>query len=148
MAFCSKCGRQMDDFAQFCPGCGASRAQTNANPNPNININVNPGFVGGGAKVSKWDGTVIDTVIHSIVASLIISITCGIALPWALCYLWGFIVDHVIIDGRRLKFSGTGGSLFGNWIIWFLLTMVTCGIYSFWVAPKLYNWVASNTHFE
>ncbi len=30
--------------------------------------------------------------------------------------------------------------LFGNWIKWLLLTMITFGIYSFWVVPRLTKW--------
>lgn len=123
MNFCPKCGAPVDPSAPACPVCGASVA-----------------------KSSTWDGGVFETVVNSIIASLIISFTCGIATPWAICYLYKFVIDHVIIDGKRLTFDGTGGQLFGNWIKWFLLTIITCGIYSFWVTPRLYRWIASHTH--
>lgn len=97
---------------------------------------------------SKYDGSVLETFANSLLASLMITFTCGIATPWAICFMYKFILSHVIIDGRRLTFDGTGGQLFGNWIKWFFLTLITCGIYGFWVAPRLYNWVASHTHLE
>jgi uncharacterized membrane protein YjgN (DUF898 family) len=62
--------------------------------------------------------------------------------------MWKFIISHAVVDGKRLSFDGTGGQLFGNWIKWFLLSVITCGIYGFWVAPRLYNWVVSHTHLE
>ena len=96
---------------------------------------------------SKYDGSVFETFLYTLGASLIIMVSCGIATPWAVCLMYKFIIDHVIIDNRRLYFDGTGGQLFGNWIKWFLLTVVTCGIYGFWVAPRMYHWVASHTHF-
>ena len=98
-------------------------------------------------KVSKYDGTVLETCINSIIASLIIGCTFGIATPWAIWFMYQFIISHVIIDGKRLSFDGNGAQLFGNWIKWFLLMIVTCGIYGFWVAPRLYNWIAKHTHF-
>lgn len=110
----------------------------------NINVNTNEPA----AKVSKYDGGVLETAVNSIIASLIISFTCGIATPWAICFMYKFIISHIIIDGKRLSFDGTGAQLFGNWIKWFLLMLVTCGIYGFWVAPRLYDWVAKHTHFE
>ena len=124
MAFCKNCGSQLAEGSGFCSNCGTS------------------------VKVSTWDGGVFDTIVNSIVASLIISITCGIATPWAICYMMKFIIGHAIIDGKRMKFDGTGGQLFGNWIKWLLLMVVTCGIYSFWVAPRLYKWAASHIHTE
>ena len=92
MAFCKKCGAPMDDHASFCNNCGTKVA------------------------ISTWDGSVLDTVVNSIVASLIISITCGIATPWAICYIMKFVIGHVVVDGKRMTFDGTGAQLFGNWI--------------------------------
>jgi len=124
MAFCKKCGSPLDESAGFCNNCGTP------------------------VKASTWDGTVLDTFVNSLIASLIITFTCGIAAPWAICYMMKFIIGHFVVDGKRLRFDGSGAQLFGNWIKWFLLMVVTCGIYSFWVAPKLYQWVASHTHSE
>ena len=97
---------------------------------------------------SRFDGSVLDTLLVTLGTGFLTSITFGIALPWALCIMWNFIVSHVIIDGKRLYFDGNGAQLFGNWIKWLILTVITFGIYAFWVAPKLYNWVAKHTHFR
>ncbi|MDN6636071.1 MAG: DUF898 domain-containing protein, partial [Lacticaseibacillus paracasei] len=42
---------------------------------------------------------------------------------------------------------GSAVSLFGNWIKWLLLTIITLGIYGFWVFIKLEDWKAKNTRF-
>lgn len=141
MKFCNNCGTQLSDDMQFCNNCGAQQGYAPAAPQPvpSVSSVVNQ---------STWDGGVLDTVVNSIVASLIASITCGIATPWAICYMMKFVIGHTVIGGRRLRFVGTGGSLFGNWIKWFLLTVITCGIYGFWVTPRLYKWIASNIEFE
>ena len=124
MAICKKCGNQVAEDETFCKVCGNPLSQ------------------------STWDGGVLETIINSIVASLIISVTCGIATPWAICYMMKFVIEHAVINGKRLSFDGNGAQLFGNWIKWFLLTIVTCGIYSFWVVPQVYKWVASHIHFK
>ncbi len=145
MKFCNNCGTQLSDDMQFCNNCGAKQgaapaaAPVTPQPVPPVSSVVNN---------STWDGGVLDTVVNSIVASLIMSLTCGIATPWAICYMMKFIIGHAIIEGKRLRFVGKGGSLFGNWIKWMLLTMITCGIYGFWVAPRMYKWVVSNIEFE
>ncbi len=95
---------------------------------------------------SYFDGGVLDYVIHSIVASFIISFTLGIATPWAICYLQEWKAKHTVIDGHRLYFDGTGAQLFGNWIKWFLLTIITLGIYSFWLNIKMEQWITKHTH--
>ena len=153
MAFCKFCGSAMNDGAKFCGKCGSQVVEeapvyeSYAAPAapyaaPTYTANPTPQFNSG----STWDGGVFDTVVNAIVASLIMTFTCGIATPWAICYMMKFIVEHAIIDGKRMTFDGNGGQLFGNWIKWFLLTIVTCGIYSFWVTPRMYKWVASHIH--
>jgi len=122
MAFCKRCGAEVSEDAAFCPNCRES------------------------LKASTWTGSVFDTFVNSLVASLIITFTCGIATPWAICYMMKFIINHMVIDGKTLRFEGTGTQLFGKWLKWYLLTLITCGIYSFWVAPDLYRWVASHIH--
>ncbi len=149
MKFCTSCGTQIGDAARVCPQCGAPQAAApqaqaaapQAQAAAPQTAAVNP-------KISTWDGGVLDTIANSIVASLLMTITCGIGTPWAICYMMKFVVSHAIVDGKRLSFTGTGGSLFGNWIKWFLLTLITCGIYSFWVTPRLYKWIVSNIHVE
>lgn len=42
MAFCTKCGAQIDDNAVICPSCGAQ--QEKPNDNANVNNNFNAGF--------------------------------------------------------------------------------------------------------
>lgn len=142
MAFCKNCGSEVYGNTRFCSKCGASVEMPTATPAYtayNVNVNMN-------SHESTWDGGVLDTVVNSIVASLIITFTCGIATPWAICYMMRFIVEHAVIDGKRMSFDGTGGQLFANWIKWMLLTIITCGIYSFWVAPRMYKWVVSHIH--
>ena len=56
--------------------------------------------------------------------------------------------EHTLIDGKRLRFTGGGFSLLGLWIKWWLLTIVTFGIYIFWVIPSLNKWVVEHTDFE
>ena len=36
--------------------------------------------------------------------------------------------------------------MFGNYIKWFLLTIITLGIYSFWLSIKMQQWVTKHTH--
>ena len=153
MAFCNYCGAQCGPQDAFCPQCGAPNAEANAAPaaapQPTYtqpNYTQNNYYAAPPSRESTWDGGVLDTFVNALVASLIMSVTCGIATPWAICYMMKFIVEHAVIDGKRMTFDGTGGQLFGQWIKWFLLTIITCGIYSFWVAPRMYKWVASHIH--
>lgn len=58
------------------------------------------------------------------------------------------MAKHTVIDGKRLVFDGKGVQLFGQYIKWFLLSIITLGIYSFWLNIKMKQWVVSHTHHE
>ncbi|MFK4293061.1 uncharacterized membrane protein YjgN (DUF898 family) [Bacillus sp. RC240] len=117
----------------------------------NININVNAGSNYG--QESKWgrqsffDGGLLSFIGWSILGALITVFTLGICYPWALCMVYGWKINHTVVDGHRMKFNGSAVGLFGNWIKWLLLTVITLGIYGFWVSIKLEDWKVKNTIF-
>ena len=90
-------------------------------------------------------GTYIGTLI---LAFLITFFTFGICYPFALVLVQRWKAKHTIIKGFRLKFIGTGIGLFGQWIKWFFLMVITFGIYGFWVIPRLNKWIVEHTDFD
>lgn len=61
--------------------------------------------------------------------------------------MYGWKIKHTVIGGRRLRFVGKPMSLFGQWIKWLVLCIVTLGVYGFWVGIKLEEWRVKNTVF-
>jgi uncharacterized membrane protein YjgN (DUF898 family) len=49
---------------------------------------------------------------------------------------------------QRFSFRGTGGSLFGIYIVNMILTAVTLGIYSFWARVKIQKYLYQNTYLQ
>lgn len=90
-------------------------------------------------------GTYLGTAI---LATLITVFTLSICFPFALVLTERWRAKHTYIDGQRLVFSGTGMGLFGLWIKWLPLTIITVGIYSFWVAPRIQQWRVEHTDFD
>ncbi|MEO6940546.1 MAG: DUF898 family protein [Candidatus Kapaibacterium sp.] len=100
------------------------------------------------SKNFQFDGDVTSWVGVAFLTWLLITFTFGIATAWALCMKEEWVASHTIINGRRCKFYGTGADLFGPLLLWFFLTIITVGIYGFWVVPKLKQWMIENTDFE
>ena len=86
---------------------------------------------------SKFNGGLLGLIGISILQILLTVCTLGIAFPWAVCLKESWIAKHTVIDGRQLYFDGNGGQLFGNYIKWLLLTIITLGIYAFWLTIKM-----------
>lgn len=96
---------------------------------------------------SYFDGGLLSYIVHSLLAAVITIFTLGIGTPWGIVLMYRWKIEHTIIEGRRLQFNGTAIDLFGHWIKWFLLTIVSLGIYSFWLHFKLELWKAKYTTF-
>ena len=92
-------------------------------------------------KESRFTGGLLGLIGINILQAVLIGITLGFGAPWAICLKERWMAEHTIIDGQRLTFDGTGGQLFGNYIKWFLLTLITFGIYGFWLDIKLKQWI-------
>jgi magnesium-transporting ATPase (P-type) len=97
---------------------------------------------------SYFDGTLLQLIGINLLNTLLFIITIGIIFPWNLTREKKWHCSHTYINGQRLKFIGSGGSLIGNWIKWILLSFVTIGIYSLWIPIKLKQWETVNTIFD
>lgn len=98
-------------------------------------------------KSSYFDGGLLQFIGWSILGWLVTVFTLGICYPWAITMIYGWKINHTVIEGRRMQFTGSAVGLFGNWIKWWLLTIITLGIYGFWLFIKLEDWKARNTTF-
>lgn len=61
--------------------------------------------------------------------------------------IYDWEIKHTVINGHRLAFDGTALQLFGTWIKWLLLCIITLGIYSFWISISLKKWKTKHTYF-
>ena len=90
-----------------------------------------------------------DLLVTFIVGYLLTIVTFGIYMPWFQVKLLAFNADNtkINIEGQRLgmRFTGQGGELFVIIFVGYLLSIVTLGIYSFWMMAKLLKWQTSNT---
>jgi len=74
---------------------------------------------------------ILDYIAINIVSFLIILFTLGLGTPLAVVIKEKYICDRRYVNGRKLKFIGTAGDLFVNFIKWFILCIITLGIYIF-----------------
>lgn len=96
---------------------------------------------------SKFSGGLLGLIGISLLAGFLTGITLGIGAPWTVCMVMKWYAKHIKIDGKQITFDGTGSQLIGQYIKWLLLTIITFGIYSFWLSIKMVAWVVSHVHF-
>ena len=97
---------------------------------------------------SYFDGGLLELIGWRILAFFITGITFGIGAPWAQCMLYSWEYKHTVLNGKRLKFEGTGGDLFVQYFKWIFFSIITFGIYILVIPVRETRWVVSNLHFE
>lgn len=96
-------------------------------------------------KYLQFDGKARDYLFVGIAAYLITLITFGLGFPWATTMLLRWKASHTILNGQRMVFTGSGSSLFGKWIVWWVLTILTFGLFGMIVWARYSRWVVENT---
>jgi len=87
-----------------------------------------------------FDGGAATYVGTALLGFLITVLTLGVCYPFALVLGERWRAKHSYIDGRQLIFTGSAWSLFGNWLKWLALSIITIGVYLFWVGPRIQKW--------
>ena len=95
---------------------------------------------------SEFTGGLFGLIGIRLLGVIISVFTLGLGVPFATCISERWFAKHTIIDGQQLYFDGKAIQLFGNYIKWLLLTIVTLGIYAFWLGIKMRKWVVLHTH--
>lgn len=96
---------------------------------------------------SYFDGGLLQFIGWVLLGVIVTVCTLGICLPWAVCMIYGWEVKHTVINGHRLRFTGTAWGLFKHWILWWILTVITLGLFGLWVPIKIKKWITSNSEF-
>ncbi len=87
------------------------------------------------------------TTILLIVVGILALIVMLLLMSWMYTVLLRWMSHHTIVNDHRLVFVGRVGELMKKIVIYWLLTVVTLGIFSIWVPVKLLRWKAANTRF-
>jgi uncharacterized membrane protein YjgN (DUF898 family) len=98
----------------------------------------------------RFEGQGGQLFVTFLVGYLLTMVTIGIYMPWFICKLTKFFLDNTTVttsDGQvyNPRFQGGGGDLFVTFLVGYLLTVVTIGIYAPWFMCKLNKWFAERT---
>ena len=98
----------------------------------------------------KFSGTAWGLFGQLFVSYLLTAVTLGLYLPWFICRLQRWTTENVnLVDSQgnkvTMRFTGTGGELFGAFIGGMILTVITFGLYGFWFAVNMVKFVTDNT---
>ena len=161
---CTKCGAEFE--GNFCPNCGA-RAQTQAQSvqptvappqaqsvqptaAPPQAQSVQPTAAlpqAQSAEKSRFTGGAFANFGISFLTILVTIVTLSLAYPAMKCWKMRWEVRHTYINGRQLTFDGKARQLYGKYLLWLFLSVITLGIYFLiWMPINLVRWQTKHTH--
>ena len=147
--FCPNCGAQVSDNSKFCTSCGSKMAASSAaggaqgrGPAPTPNFGQQGGSQQGGGQQAPNYGQQNSSqqapnygqqggYQSSPFVPAGVPGPAGRGVPQGASY-----------------FDGTAGELFGHWIKWFLLSIVTCGIYLYFARVDYLKWEMKHTFYQ
>lgn len=97
---------------------------------------------------SYFDGGMTQLLWWRFVGALVTICTLGLCYPLAVCWVYRWETRHTVLCGKRLDFVGTAGGLFLLWLKWLVFSVLTLGIYSFWIPVSIRKWKAKYTLFD
>ena len=89
---------------------------------------------------SVFTGTTIACIGITLLTGFVSFVSLGFAYLAMFCFFKRWYYSNTIINGYRMRFTGSGGQLFGKYILWTFLSIVTCGIFSLWLPVKYMEW--------
>ena len=99
-------------------------------------------FVGGvGQEGTEIGGLQIALIV--VAAFLVL-----LGLAWAAIRFMKWETKNTIISGNRVKFNANAFQLLGNCLKWTFLTIITVGIYAFWLPIKVRKWKVSHMELQ
>lgn len=104
-------------------------------------VKANPG-------TSEFNGGLLGYIGIELLVFVIIVFTLTLGTAWAVCVYQRWYAKHTKINGKQLVFDGKGIQLFGKYIAWFFLTVITVGIYGLWLPIKMAKWRMKHTYVE
>src|SRR5690625_6864136 len=65
-------------------------------------------------RTSYFDGGLLQFIGWIILGAIVTVFTFGICYPWAITMVYGWKINHTVIEGRRMQFNGSAIGLFGH----------------------------------
>ena len=96
---------------------------------------------------SEFKGGALANLFLSFFVVLFSLATLGLLYPVLMCAYMRWETNRVYMNGRKLEFDGHAAQLYGKFLLWLFLSLITFGIYLLLRMPlNLQRWKISHTH--
>ena len=98
----------------------------------------------------RYNGSGFGILGHVIIGSILTAITLGIYTPWYITSLIRYVCENVVGEGTQgasdvtVVFNGSGADLLGRYLGWWVLLIITLGLYTPWMINGFYRYIVEN----
>ena len=167
--YCKNCGVEISGNENFCANCGTAidrdekteATETVETVSNGVRETANAEAVETVAAVAKTEkklltdgegkftGGAFANYFIDVITVIATVCTLGLLYPVMACWKMKWKAKHTYRNGNRLTFDGTAMQLFGQYIKWLLLSIITFGVYLTFAMPlNVKRWQTKHTHFE
>lgn len=100
-------------------------------------------YAGEGDNNSYFDGGVLGLLGTNLLAGLVLAVP-FVGPAWSKVLKLRWETRHTVVDSRRHIFVGSVGNLFVKYLLWGFLTVITFGIYGWFMPVKILRWETEN----
>jgi uncharacterized membrane protein YjgN (DUF898 family) len=99
----------------------------------------------------KFTGSGFDILGRMILDFILTMVTLGLWIPWSVNGHIKYICSHIegtfTSSGKQLsvEYSGSGVDILGRFIVWYILTLVTLGLYGPWMVNGFYKYAVEHS---
>lgn len=159
---CPECKAEIPDDSVFCHECGARLSsgegegrQAARQVGPAAPVTDSGGREqgqGGGTQTytMRYTGSGVDIFGRVILGSILTVLTLGLYFPWFVNNIIRYVCERAVVANPppgtsvQVSYTGSGVDLFGRFILWYILTFITLGLYGPWAANGFYGYIVQN----
>lgn len=107
---------------------------------------ANTHFIGyDGEDKSKFTGSLFGYIGVHLAAFFATVLSLGVAYAWAYGFKERWLTEHKIVDGRALRYDGTGKTFLLRQLKWAFFIIITLGIFALFLKGRLLRYSISHT---
>ena len=97
---------------------------------------------------SFFDGKTLHLIGINILSKLLIILSLGLLYSFTVCLKLRWINRHTVINRKKVVFTGKALNLWGKYLLWAFLSLITFGVFALWIPIKMLKWQTKNTHIK
>lgn len=96
---------------------------------------------------SFYIGGLLSHFFINLWAAILVIVSLGLLTPYVICKKQRYKASRTYISGEKMVFRGKSMQLFGKFLLWWFLSIITFGLFMLFMITSVKKWTIFHTHF-